>query len=148
MNNFIQTKRKVQPVSYKRFFRCNNCFLLLVYTINLSLSTYLIETPPMGTLYMKHTLYYFILIVSSLFQSFDLYPNKQKYLVNPFIYTRFHKTIPRSRAIVKWISVCISTLFIVSPLFQSCSPNSLEREEEVDHLHFLAANSLHLLHPT
>jgi len=28
---------EVQPVSYKRYFRCNNCFLLLLYTINLSL---------------------------------------------------------------------------------------------------------------
>ena len=23
----------IQPVSYKRYFRCNNCFLLLVYTM-------------------------------------------------------------------------------------------------------------------
>jgi len=28
------------PVSYKRFFRCNNCFLLLVYTIHLSQYTF------------------------------------------------------------------------------------------------------------
>ena len=43
----------LQPVSYKRYFRCNNCFLLLVYTIHLSLSTgrpatdayHLYETP-------------------------------------------------------------------------------------------------------
>ena len=27
---------KMQPVSYKRYFRCYNCFLLLVNTINLS----------------------------------------------------------------------------------------------------------------
>ena len=25
----------IQPVSYKRYFRCNNCLLLLVYTIHL-----------------------------------------------------------------------------------------------------------------
>ena len=48
--------REIQPVSYKRYFRCNNCFLLLVYTINLSLSTYLVDPPPMKTFYMKHTL--------------------------------------------------------------------------------------------
>ena len=35
----------VQPVSYKRYFRCNNCFLLLVYTINLSLSMDLVDPP-------------------------------------------------------------------------------------------------------
>ena len=46
----------IQPVSYKRYFRCNNCFLLLVYTINLSLRTDLVEPPPMGTFYMKHAL--------------------------------------------------------------------------------------------
>ena len=34
--------------------QCNNCFLLLVYTINLSLSTYLVDPPQMGTFYMKH----------------------------------------------------------------------------------------------
>ena len=44
----------IQSVSYKRYFRCNNCFLLLVYTINLSLSTDLVDPPPMGTFYMKH----------------------------------------------------------------------------------------------
>ena len=46
----------IQPVSYKRYFRCNNCLLLLVYTINLSLSlcTDLVDPPPMGTFYMKH----------------------------------------------------------------------------------------------
>ena len=33
----------VQPVSYKRYFRCNNCVLLLVYAINLSLSTDLVD---------------------------------------------------------------------------------------------------------
>ena len=48
----------VQPVSYKRYFRRNNCFLLLVYTINLSLSTDLVDLPPMGTFYMKHALQY------------------------------------------------------------------------------------------
>ena len=47
---------QIQPVSYKRYFRCNNCFLLLVYTINLSLSTDLVDPPPMGTFYMKHAL--------------------------------------------------------------------------------------------
>ena len=36
----------IQPVLYKRFFRCNNCFLLLVYTIHLSLSTDLVDPPP------------------------------------------------------------------------------------------------------
>ena len=46
----------VQPVSYKRYFRCNNFLLLLVYTINLSLSTDLVDPPPMGTCYMKHPL--------------------------------------------------------------------------------------------
>ena len=37
---------QIQPVLYKRYFRCNNCFLLLVYTINLSLSTDLVDPPP------------------------------------------------------------------------------------------------------
>ena len=46
----------LQPVSYKRYFRCNNCFLLLVYTIHISLSTNLVDPPPMGTIYMKHPL--------------------------------------------------------------------------------------------
>ena len=45
-----------QPVSYKRYFRCNNCFLLLVYTINLSLSTDLVDPPPIRTFYKKHAL--------------------------------------------------------------------------------------------
>ena len=49
---------EIQPVSYKRYFRCNNCFLLLVYTINLSLSTDLVDPPPMGTFYMKNPLTY------------------------------------------------------------------------------------------
>ena len=31
-----------------RFFRCNNCFLLLVYTIHLSLRTDLVDPPPIG----------------------------------------------------------------------------------------------------
>ena len=35
---------------------CINCFLLLVYTINLSLSTDLVDSPPIRTFYMKHTL--------------------------------------------------------------------------------------------
>ena len=48
----------IQPVSYKRFFRCNNC-LLLVYTIHLSLSTDLVgPPPPMGIIYLKHALCY------------------------------------------------------------------------------------------
>ena len=47
---------QIQPFSYKRYFQCNNCFLLLVYTINLSLSTELVDPPPMGTFYMKHAL--------------------------------------------------------------------------------------------
>ena len=38
-----------RQVSYKRYFRCNNCFLLLVYTIHLSLSTDLVDPSPMGT---------------------------------------------------------------------------------------------------
>ena len=46
----------VQPVSYKLYFRCNNCFLLLVYTIHLSLSTNLVDPPPTRTIYMKHPL--------------------------------------------------------------------------------------------
>ena len=46
----------LQSVSYKRYFRCNNCFLLLVYTIHLSLSTDLEDPPPMGTIYIKHPL--------------------------------------------------------------------------------------------
>ena len=50
----------IQPVLYKRYFRCNNCFLLLVYTINLSLSTDLVDPPPMGTFYMKHALCVFV----------------------------------------------------------------------------------------
>ena len=37
---------QLQPVSYKRYFRCNNGFLLLVYTIHLSLSTK-VDPPPM-----------------------------------------------------------------------------------------------------
>ena len=49
-------KNEIQPVSYKRYFRCNNCFLLLVYTIHLSLSTNLVDPPPMHTIYMKHPL--------------------------------------------------------------------------------------------
>ena len=48
---------QIQPVSYKRYFWCNNCFLLLVYTIHLSLSTNLVDPPPMGTFYMKHPLF-------------------------------------------------------------------------------------------
>ena len=47
---------QVQPVSYKRYFRYNNCFLLLMYTINPSLSTNLVDPPPMRTIYMKHPL--------------------------------------------------------------------------------------------
>ena len=48
---------KLRPVLYKRYFRCNNCFLLLVYTIHLSLSTDMVDPPPMGTINMKHALY-------------------------------------------------------------------------------------------
>ena len=33
----------IQPVSYKRYFWCNNCVLLLVYAINLSLNTDLVD---------------------------------------------------------------------------------------------------------
>ena len=47
---------QIQPVSYKSYFRCNNCFLLLVYTIHLSLITNLVDPPPMRTIYMKHPL--------------------------------------------------------------------------------------------
>ena len=54
---FLYQKHIVQPVSYKRYFRCNNCYLLLVYTIHLSLRTDLVDPPPMGTIYMKHALY-------------------------------------------------------------------------------------------
>ena len=46
----------LQRVSYKRYFRCNNCFLLSVYSIHLSLSTNLVDPPSMGTIYMKHPL--------------------------------------------------------------------------------------------
>ena len=42
-------------VSYQRYFLCNNCFLLLVYNINLS-STDFVDPPPMGTFFMKHAL--------------------------------------------------------------------------------------------
>ena len=34
---------EVQPVSYKRYYRCNNCVLLLVYAINISLRTDLVD---------------------------------------------------------------------------------------------------------
>ena len=47
---------QLQHVSYKRYFRCNNCFLLLVYTTHLSLNTNLVDPPPMRTIYMKHPL--------------------------------------------------------------------------------------------
>ena len=56
MDYYIANRWEVQPVSYKRYFRCNNCFLLLMYTINLSLSTDLVDPPPIGTFYMKHAL--------------------------------------------------------------------------------------------
>ena len=55
--SFKTTAVQVQPVSYKRYFRCNNCFLLLVYSIHLSLSTNLVDPPPLRTIYMKHPLY-------------------------------------------------------------------------------------------
>ena len=57
IENCKSTTTYVQPVSYKRYFRCNNSFLLLVFTINRSLSTDLVDPPPMGTFYMKHELY-------------------------------------------------------------------------------------------
>ena len=41
--NYICTLIVLQPVSYKRYFRCKNCVLLLVYAINLSLSTDLVD---------------------------------------------------------------------------------------------------------
>ena len=54
---FVKFKHiKLQPVSYKRYFRRNNCFLLLVYTIHLSLSKGFVDPPPMGTIYMKRPL--------------------------------------------------------------------------------------------
>ena len=46
----------IQPFSYARYFWCNNWFLHLVYIIHLSLSTDLVDPPPMGTFYMKHPL--------------------------------------------------------------------------------------------
>ena len=53
-----EKKEEIQPVSYKRYFRCNSCFLLLVYTINPSLSTDLVDPPPMRTFYMKSAVLY------------------------------------------------------------------------------------------
>ena len=41
--DFMKRYFQLQPVSYKRYFRCNNCVLLLVYAINLSLSTDLVD---------------------------------------------------------------------------------------------------------
>ena len=72
---------QLQPVSYKRYFRCNNCFLLLVYTIHLSLSTELVDPPPMGTFYMKHALFELLALKNKktfifLFYSFQFEPLK------------------------------------------------------------------------
>ena len=49
IHSFINI-HNIQPV-----LRCNNCFLLLVYTIRIhpSLSTDLVDPPPKGTIYMK-----------------------------------------------------------------------------------------------
>ena len=47
----------IQPVSYKRYFRCNDCVLLLVYTINLSLSTDLVDPYGENTFSVKPPLY-------------------------------------------------------------------------------------------
>ena len=65
----------LQPVSYKRYFWCNNCFLLLVYNIHLSLSTNLVDPPPMRTIYMKHPLYIVKFIYKMIFsqEGFELY---------------------------------------------------------------------------
>ena len=47
----------IQPVSHKRYFRCNNCVLLLVYAINLSLSTDLVDPYGENTFSMKPPLF-------------------------------------------------------------------------------------------
>ena len=47
----------IQPVSFKRYFRCNNCVLLLVYAINLSLSTDLVDPYGENTFSVKPPLY-------------------------------------------------------------------------------------------
>ena len=57
-------------MSYKRYFLCKKCFLLLVYTISLSLSIDFVDPPPMETFYMKHALYY-----SQMPRIFSLYFN-------------------------------------------------------------------------
>ena len=57
----------IQPVSYKRYFRCNNCVLLLLYAINLSLSTDLVDPYSENTSSVKPPLLYLtILTVSNL----------------------------------------------------------------------------------
>ena len=53
---YSSVHNQLQPVSYKRYFRCNKCFLLLVHTIHLSLSTNLVDPSPMRTIYVKHSL--------------------------------------------------------------------------------------------
>ena len=63
-----KTNIKIQPVSHKRYFRCNNCFLLLVFTINLSRSTDLVDPPPMGTFYMKHALPHTVMLSFSVYK--------------------------------------------------------------------------------
>jgi len=59
----------IQPVSYKRYFRCNNCVLLLVHAINLSLSTDLVDPygentfsvkPPLSCGFLKYAWCIFI----------------------------------------------------------------------------------------
>ena len=48
----ISYQEQLQPMPYKRFFRCNNYFLLLVYTITGNR----VDPPPIETVYMKHAL--------------------------------------------------------------------------------------------
>ena len=87
---YLSRSAQVQPVSYKRYFRCNNCFLLLVYIIHLSLSTDLVDPPPMGTIYMKHPL------AKSTFSWNPQYFMISFFLLQCLIYSPFHKTLPKS----------------------------------------------------
>ena len=50
------SSRKNSATACVIYFRCNNCFLLLVYTNNLSISADLVDPPPMGTFHMKQAL--------------------------------------------------------------------------------------------
>ena len=87
IHNFQTVHDLVQPVSYKRY----NCFLLLVYTINLSLSRDLVYPPPMGTFYMKHALA-LALKIYKMAKSFQLF---SKTLLNIYyiyyIFMRFNR---------------------------------------------------------